>query len=91
MKDENGKLLSNEKISIKINGKIKIVSTNNNGQAKLSTKGLIPKKYDALIAFDGNGNYSKSTKTVKVKINKAKPRIVAKKKTFKINKTIARN
>lgn len=86
LKDENGKLLSNEKISIKINGKIKIVSTNNNGQAKLSTKGLIPKKYDALITFDGNGNYSKSTKTVKVKINKAKPRIVAKKKTFKINK-----
>lgn len=88
LKDENGKLLSNEKISIKINGKTKIVTTNNNGQAKLTTKGLIPKKYDALITFDSTGKYSKSTKTVKVKINKAKPQIVAKKKTFKGNKKI---
>lgn len=86
LKDEKGKLLSKEKISIKINGKTKIVTTNTKGQAKLTTKGIVPKKYNALITFGGNKIYSKSTKTIKVKINKAKSYISAKKKTFKRNK-----
>ena len=53
---------------------------------KVSTKGLAPKKYTAKITFNGNANYVKSTKSVKVTIKKATPKLTAKKKTFKVKK-----
>ena len=49
----------------------------------MSTKGLAPKAYTAKITFNGNTNYEKSTKNVKVTVKKAKPKLTAKKKTFK--------
>ena len=50
---------------------------------KVSTNGLVPKTYTAKITFNGNTNYEKSTKSVKVTVKKATPELTAKAKTFK--------
>ena len=83
LKDSKGNPISGVKIYVSL-GKSRTVTTNNKGQAKVSTKGLVPKKYTAKITFNGNANYAKSTKSVKVTVKKATPKIAAKSKTFKI-------
>ena len=80
--DVDGKPLSGAKVTVNING-AKEYTTDKNGQVKVSTKGLVPKKYAAKIAFKGNTNYNESSLDVKVTVNKAKPKIIAKKKKFK--------
>ena len=82
LKDSKGNPISGVKISVNL-GKSRTVKTNKNGQAKVSTKGLVPKKYTAKITFNGNTNYAKSTKSVKVTVKKATPKLTAKAKTFK--------
>ena len=82
LKDQNGNTLSNYEISINLNG-IKNIKTDSDGQVKLSTNGLAPKSYSAIITFGGNDNYDKSTCTVKVTVKKATPKLTAKAKTFK--------
>ena len=81
LKDSKGNPISGVKISVNL-GKSRTV-TIKNGQAKVSTKGLVPKKYTAKITFNGNTKYAKSTKSVKVTVKKATPKLTAKKKTFK--------
>ena len=61
----------------------KTYTTDKNGQVKVSTKGLAPKAYTAKVTFNGNDDYAKSTKDVKVTVKKATPKLTAKKKTFK--------
>ena len=70
------------KVVVKINGKQKEVTTDKNGNAKYAVK-LPAKTYTATIIFNGDNNYLKSTTTAKVVVNKAKPKLTAKKKTFK--------
>ncbi|WP_405322275.1 peptidoglycan-binding protein [Methanobrevibacter thaueri] len=82
LKDANGKALSGVKITVQLKN-TKTYTTNKNGQVKISTKGLAPKKYTAKITFNGDKNYAKSTKDVKVTVKKVKSKIYAKKKTFK--------
>ena len=82
LKDANGKALSGVKITVQLKD-TKTYTTNKNGQVKISTKGLAPKKYTAKITFNGDKNYAKSTKDVKVTVKKVKSKIYAKKKTFK--------
>ena len=82
LKDSKGNPINGVKISVNL-GKSRTVKTNSKGQAKVSTKGLVPKKYTAKITFNGNTNYAKSTKSVKVTVKKATPKITAKAKTFK--------
>ena len=82
LKDAKGKALSGVKVSIKIKT-TKTLKTNKKGQVKFSTKGLAPKAYKAVITFKGNNNYIKSTKTVKVTVKKATPKLIAKSKTLK--------
>ncbi|WP_405309613.1 Ig-like domain-containing protein [Methanobrevibacter sp.] len=82
LKDSKGNPLSGAKITVSIKGS-KTYTTNKKGQAKVSTKGLVPKKYTAKITFNGNTNYAKSTKSVKVTVKKATPKLSAKAKTFK--------
>ena len=87
LKDVNGKPLSKTNITVDLNG-AKTYSTDENGQVKVSTKGLDPKAYTAKITFNGNSIYDKSTKNVKVTVKKAASKIAAKAKTFKtITKT----
>ncbi len=87
LKDADGNPLAGKEIVITLNGASKTVKTNDKGQAVLAigTK-LAPKKYDATFKFAGDSNYLASTGTVKVTVNKAKPKITAKKKTFKAKK-----
>jgi len=82
LKDSTGKALSGVKVTVDLNG-AKEYTTDSNGQVKVPTKGLAPKTYTARITFDGNTNYEKSAKNVKVTVKKATPKLTAKKKTFK--------
>lgn len=51
-------------------------------QVKVTTKGLAPKTYTAKVTFNGNTNYDKSAKDVKVTVKKAKPKITAQKENI---------
>ena len=82
LKDSEGNALSSASVTVDLNG-VKTYTTDSNGQVKVSTKGLAPKTYTAEVGFDGNTNYDKSTKDIKVTVNKAAPKITAKAKTFK--------
>ena len=72
-------------VSIKLsNGKVySNFKTDSKGQVKISTNGLAPKAYTAIITFAGNTNFAKSTKSVKITVTKATPKLTAKAKTFK--------
>ena len=80
--DSTGNPMASEEITVNLNGK-KTYITDKGGQIKITTKGLIPKTYSVAITFEGNANYTKTNKDVKVIVKKAAPKIVAKKKTFK--------
>lgn len=82
LKDINGKPIVGVQVTINLNG-VKYQTTDKNGQVKLSTNGLAPKTYTATITFAGNANYAKSTKSVKVTVKKATPKLTAGAKTFK--------
>ena len=82
LKDSNGNPLTGASVTVDLNG-AKTYTTDKNGQIKVSTKGLAPKAYTAKVTFNGNDNYAKSTKDVKVTVKKATPKLTAKKKTFK--------
>ena len=82
LKDSEGIAVSNVNVSINFNG-IKTLKTDKNGQIKLSTNNLAPKTYNVGITFEGYGKYLKSSASTKVIVKKAKPKLTAKKKTFK--------
>ena len=82
LKDNQGNPIKGAKVSVNING-AKTLTTNANGQVKLSTNGLAPKTYTAKITFAGDANYAKSSATAKVVVKKATPKLTAAKKTFK--------
>jgi len=85
--DIQGNPMAGEKITVSLNG-AKTYTTDKNGQIKVTTKGLTPKTYTAAITFDGNTNYTKTSKNVKITVKKAKPKIIAKKKTYKAKKKV---
>ena len=82
LKDTNGNAVRNANVIVNING-AKTLTTDSNGQVKLSTNGLTPKVYTAKITFNGNAVYDISSKEVKVTVKKATPALNAKAKTFK--------
>ena len=82
LKDTNGNAVRNANVIVNING-AKTLTTDSNGQVKLSTNGLAPNVYTAKITFDGNAVYDISSKEVKVTVKKATPVLTAKTKTFK--------
>ena len=84
LKNNLGDLVVGVKVTVKFsNGKTLIGTTNKNGQVKVSTNGLTPKTYTATITFSGNNNYNKVSKSVKIVVKKATPKITAKSITFK--------
>ena len=82
LKDSKGNALSGASVTVNLNG-AKTYTTDMNGQVKVSTKGLAPKAYTVKVTFNGDVNYDKSTKEIKVTVKKATPKLTAKKKTFK--------
>jgi len=82
LKDFNGNPVCDVSVTVDLNG-AKTYTTDKQGQIKLSTKDLLPKNYDVKLTFEGNANYKNSTSDIKVTVNKATPKLSAKKKTFK--------
>lgn len=87
LKDVNGNVIKNARLSISLNGKVYNRLTDSNGQVKLFIN-LVPKTYAAKITFEGNNKYDKASSNVKIVVKKAKVKLVAKKKTFKKSKKI---
>ena len=67
LKDSNGNLLKNKKVSITLNGKKYTVSTDSNGKAKLQVN-LSPKQYDLSLNYSGESNYLSTSKTLKITV-----------------------
>ena len=84
LKDANGNALKNTAVSVLINGKTKILTTNDQGQIKIATSGLAPKSYSVKISFTENGTHYAVAKSVKLTIKKATVKVTAKAKTFKV-------
>jgi hypothetical protein len=82
LRDIDGAAISGVGLSIDLNG-VKYLTTDANGQVKLSLANVVPNGYNVAINFAGNGKYVKSTAAVKVTISKATPKLSAAKKTFK--------
>ena len=82
LKDERGKAIEGVKVNIVLNGINHVLTADKNGQVKLSTKGLAPNVYDAVILFNGNENYENSYNTAKITVKKAKAKLTAKNKKF---------
>jgi uncharacterized repeat protein (TIGR01451 family) len=83
LKDEKGNPVSGVILSVKIKSSKKY-TTDENGQIKVSTKGLAPKKYTAKITFAENAEYLSSSAKIKVTVKKANVKMIAKAKAIKV-------
>jgi predicted outer membrane repeat protein len=89
LKDSTGKAISGKKITFKLNGKtIGSAYTNSKGVATLKITSKMLKAAKAgnrklTVTLNDNVVFKSVSKTVTVKINKEKTKLVAKKKTFK--------
>ena len=85
LKDVNENALAKQDVFISINGKTYKTTTDANGQ--VSFKITLPvKTYTATITFKGDNNYINSIVKSTVVVNKATPKLTAKKATFKAKK-----
>ena len=84
--DSKGKALSNQKVTLKINGKNYSVKTDKNGIAKVKVSLTAKKSYSVVIKFAGNSNFKAISKKGKiiVKTGSKKSKITA--KNLKIRK-----
>ena len=83
LKDVNGKVLANKKVTVKVGSISKTLTTNNKGQVSLNVAGLVPKTYTVTVKFAGDNSYNVSSVTAKVVVVKATPKLSVAKKTFK--------
>ncbi len=68
LKDNDGKAISNQKISLKVKGKTYSAVSNNNGVASIKTKALAKGSYTVELKYAGSKTYSSSTLSKKVKV-----------------------
>ena len=80
----DGKKLAGKHVIVTLKGNKYDRTTDSNGQIKISSYNLPPKTYTASIKFAGDNNYMESSTTVKVVVNKAKPKIIASNKVYKL-------
>nr|WP_295162535.1 hypothetical protein [uncultured Methanobrevibacter sp.] len=85
LKDANGNVLANQKVSVKLNNVVYTKTTNAKGQVSIAVPKTLAVKnaYTATITFAGDDNHAKSTGSVKVVVNKATPKLTASAKSFK--------
>jgi hypothetical protein len=76
--------LSGKKVTVKVGTISKTLTTNSKGQVSVDISSLVPKAYTASVKFAGDTNYKASTKSVKVAVKKATPKVVASAKAFKV-------
>ena len=69
------KPLQNTPITVDLGTGAKVYKTDNNGQVKISTNGLVPKTYTATITFNGDDTYAASSTTAKVTVTKEQAKI----------------
>ncbi|WP_405309617.1 right-handed parallel beta-helix repeat-containing protein [Methanobrevibacter sp.] len=75
--DENGNPIKDALISVAL-GDVNFNSTTDaNGQVNVSTKGLVPDTYDALVSFDGDDIFKGSVGLVKIVVSKAVSKLTA--------------
>jgi hypothetical protein len=84
LKGSNG-VLANKKVTVKVGTISKTLTTNSKGQVSVDVSSLTPKDYAASINFAGDDTYSASSKSVKVSVKKATPKLISKAKSFKIS------
>lgn len=82
--DKKGKKLANKKVTVKVGSISKTLKTDKNGKVSLNIASLVPKTYTATVKFAGDSSYTASTVKPKVVVNKAKVKLAAKAKTFKV-------
>ena len=83
LKDANGNVLANKKVTFTVNGKTYTATTNAKGVATVKLALTAAKTYTVTIKFAGDSVYAASTVSAKVKLNKEKTKITAPTKTFK--------
>ena len=83
IKDGSGKLLGNKKITATVNGKSVSATTNSKGVAKIKLTLNAVKTFTVSIKFAGDGYYTGSTKSIKVKVTKTKTKLTVPNKTYK--------
>ena len=83
LKDVNGKVLANKKVSVKVGSISKTLTTNAKGQVSINVAKLVPKTYTATVKFAGDNSYTASALKPKVVVKKAKVKLAAKAKAFK--------
>ena len=83
--DTDGNPLKDKEVVVELNG-IKYKSqTNDNGQVSITVpKKLVPNTYTASISFASDDDYIQTSENINVVVSKAKPKITAKAKTFKV-------
>ena len=88
LKDANGNVLANKKVTFTVNGKTYTATTNAKGVATVKLALTAAKTYTVAIKFAGDNVYAASTVSAKVKLNKEKTKVTAPKKTFKRSKKV---
>ena len=84
LKDANGNEIADAKLTVTLNGKSTVLTTDADGQAKLAIPtNLVPKNYPVTVTYAGDDTHVKSTAATKVIVKKASVKLTAKKKTFK--------
>ena len=68
LKDANGNGISNQKISLKVNGVTYTATTNSNGIASVKITALSKGTYDAVVKYAGSSNYADVSLSKKVKV-----------------------
>ena len=83
LKENDGNVLAGKTLAVKLNGKTYTKTTDKNGQIRISVS-LPAKTYTAKISFAGDETHLGSSADAKVVVSKAKPKLSAKSKTFKV-------
>ena len=77
--------LSNKTVNVAFNGVTHTRTTDKNGEIQFSVSKVKPGTYEATLSFQGDATSAASSKSVRVKVQKASPTLSAKKKkTYKV-------
>ena len=83
LKDGSNRILANKYVQIILNKVVYKVKTDKNGVAKLRVNIKKAGTYTVRIKFVGDSKYSASSSSLKIKVNKQKPKLISSKKKFK--------